>query len=286
VGALHAIPLLTDPGGPDADLLEEGIKAGHTSVREVSESGSVGLLRVSHSGTRPLLLVDGEQVLGAKQNRIFNASFLVPPGGVAEIPVSCVERGRWSYRTKDFHSSETTVTSHLRSSKLRRVTTSVLRRRGYCADQSAVWGDVDDYLERTHVTSVTGAFSDGYRSRSANAERQLSQLTPEPDQIGLAATHGNRLVTLDILGSTELYARAWRKLARGLCGEVYGEVQRTAPEQSRAMVDQLIRNLAGATPARVDAPGCGHTLHGNLPGAAYGAVVHDGAVYHAIVAGT
>ena len=94
VVVLDVFPLLGDAGGPDADLLEEGLAQGLTSVEEVSEQGSVNQLRVSHRGQRPLLLIDGEQVLGAKQNRVFNASFLVPPNGVAVVPVSCVERGR------------------------------------------------------------------------------------------------------------------------------------------------------------------------------------------------
>jgi hypothetical protein len=41
---------------------------------------------------------DGEQLVGAKQNRILNMTVLVAAETEVTIPVSCVERGRWGYR--------------------------------------------------------------------------------------------------------------------------------------------------------------------------------------------
>ena len=45
----------------------------------------------------PVLLCEGEQVLGAQQDRIFDVSVLVPAGSKLEVPVSCVEAGRWQH---------------------------------------------------------------------------------------------------------------------------------------------------------------------------------------------
>src|ERR1051326_655408 len=41
-----------------------------------------------------VLLYDGEELLGAKQNRILNVTVLVPARSETKIPVSCVEEGR------------------------------------------------------------------------------------------------------------------------------------------------------------------------------------------------
>ena len=38
-------------------------------ITEVDDEGSVPELRVANLGDRPLLLLDGEQLVGAKQNR-------------------------------------------------------------------------------------------------------------------------------------------------------------------------------------------------------------------------
>jgi hypothetical protein len=46
------------------------------------------------------LLLDGEQLVGAKQNRIPNMIVLVAAQTEVTIPVSCVEQGRWGYQAR------------------------------------------------------------------------------------------------------------------------------------------------------------------------------------------
>ncbi len=52
-------------------------------------------LRFVNHCERPVLLLDGEELVGAKQNRILNLTVLVPAHQTIVIPVSCVEAGRW-----------------------------------------------------------------------------------------------------------------------------------------------------------------------------------------------
>ena len=82
----------------DYVLLDDGISSGDVSIREVSEQGSVPELALDNRGLRPVLAFDGEELLGAKQNRILNLTILAPAGKITVIPVSCVEAGRWDYR--------------------------------------------------------------------------------------------------------------------------------------------------------------------------------------------
>ncbi len=282
LGDVALVPLLlSNDEGIDADLLEEGLRAGRTSVKEASHGGNVNAVNVTHSGVRMLLLVDGEEIVGAKQNRILNASFLVPPGASVQIPVSCVEKGRWRYDAPGFAASGRTMTSVARAEKLKRVTASVSIRRGYDADQRAVWRDVDGYLDRTHVTSATSAFADAVASRTASVEERMSALRVAPGQIGLAAVRGGSVIALDVFGSRMLYARAWKKVARGMLAEVN---EGAAPcGDARAIVEQVLRALADAQVVRTPAPGCGETLHGIAPGVVVGAVAEGGRVYHAVV---
>lgn len=279
---LTFIPLVVAGDGPDAESLEEALEQGHTSIEEVSEGGSVNRVRVTHSGVRLLLLLDGEQVIGAKQNRIFNASFLVPPGVSVEVPVSCVERGRWNYTSPEFTSSGTTVTSVARSAKLRRVTESLSSNRGYDADQRAVWRDVDRYLENTQVSSLTGAFSDAFKQREHGVEQRLQGLSPLREQVGLAVVRGDRLVGLDLFASPSLYMKGWKKIARGVLAEVHKD--RTSTADPLRVVDSALHELTQTRVVRTRAPGCGETLHGNSGRLVIGAVVHEGQVYHAVAA--
>ena len=84
-------------GGPEYITLREAIERGVFTVTEVSEGGSVPELMVANKGDVAVLLLDGEEVRGAKQNRILNTTILVGPKSTIKVPVSCVEHGRWSY---------------------------------------------------------------------------------------------------------------------------------------------------------------------------------------------
>ena len=82
--------------------LDEALEQKCSEVTEVSEGGSVPELKFVNSGARPVFLLDGEQLIGAKQNRVLNLSILVAGGKTIIIPVSCVEAGRWRHSTRDF----------------------------------------------------------------------------------------------------------------------------------------------------------------------------------------
>ncbi len=75
-------------------LLEDGIAQGKVRVTELHAGGSVPELRLENNADLPVLLVDGEELVGAKQNRVLNLTILAPAKHTTVIPVSCVEAGR------------------------------------------------------------------------------------------------------------------------------------------------------------------------------------------------
>jgi hypothetical protein len=295
-GPVTFVPLFFGERAPtvDADLLEEGVRAGVTTVSEINEAGSVQSILVEHRGKFPLLIIDGEQVVGAKQNRVFNASFLVPPGASVVVPVSCVERGRWEYQARphahpgdrhsisEFAPSEVTVTGDLRSRKLARVARSAMTSRRYDADQREVWRDVDEYLAKTKIWSPTSSFHDGFTARADEVDAAMESLHPQQDQAGIAAVAGTRLISLDMFGSPRLYRRAWKKVVRGVLADVYTTSGRR--EDAKTIVEAAIRASRRLQLHKLRAPGTGETLHGAADGLAVGAIALDGLVYHAVVA--
>ncbi len=74
-------------------------------ITEVTEGGSVPELKVSNKSEINVLLLDGEKLVGAKQNRVLNTTILIAPRSETNIPVSCVEQGRWSYRAERMSAS-------------------------------------------------------------------------------------------------------------------------------------------------------------------------------------
>lgn len=277
--------LMRGDGDVDATLLEEGLHSGETALREVGE-GDVNRVRVQHNGQRMLLLIDGEQIVGAKQDRVFNASFLVAPGSDVTLPVSCVERGRWRDDRRGFTASRITLTGLARSRKLSRVTQSILCGDGYDAGQGAVWADVDEYLDKSRIMSRTSAFHDGVASRKHDTQQKLAVMEPIHGQVGLALVRNDRVALMDVFGSQALYERAHAKVAAGMLADAADADHETA--DAARVVAATLAQLSAVPLREHPAPGSGVTLHGVATGPtgrlSVGAITHDGRIYHLVVA--
>src|SRR5580765_2077582 len=103
---LSVFPLFSDSiGQVEYCVAEQALAGGSATVEEVSESGSVPELLVDNRGDIRILLLEGEELRGAKQNRILNTSVLAAAHTKLKIPVSCVEQRRWRYSERHFRSS-------------------------------------------------------------------------------------------------------------------------------------------------------------------------------------
>ncbi len=136
-------PLLApDAGTPDYLILEEALGQGVVDVTEVSQGGSVSDLKLITKSDHKLLVVDGEELVGAKQNRIVNATFLIAGQTEITIPVSCVEQGRWSYRSQKFGSGEKVMSANLRLKNQIAVAMNLKEGIGYRSDQGMIWDEL------------------------------------------------------------------------------------------------------------------------------------------------
>ncbi len=213
--------------------LDEAL-AGGLDISEVDEAGDVGELAVRNPLDRGVLLYDGEELVGAKQNRILNVSVLLGAGSTARIPVSCVERGRWSWRDRSFRSA-----GHVAGPELRRHKATSLRTDALAlgAAQHTVWATVDAQLDRVGALSPTAANSDGFQARAADIRGLSERFAPEPGQCGMVAAIAGRGWCLDAVSRPAVFERVYPKL---LAGYVYDALE-TAGETVSA--DQVLATL-------------------------------------------
>ena len=154
---------------------------------------SVPALRVRNPGDKPVLVVEGEHFLGGKQNRTVNATVLVPALADLEIPVSCLERGRWG-RPRAARRDEEFTAAAVRAANHVGVAESMRRRGSRAGDQAAVWGEVDALLSRASVESDTAAAADvkhsvhGRAPDRAAAIEKLAARGPLPGQCGVVSS--------------------------------------------------------------------------------------------------
>lgn len=126
VGCTATGALPGHPGGePDYLRLDEALAGGDVEVTETSAAGEVPELRLENRGELPVLLRDGEELVGAKQNRVLNLTILAPAGTTIRIPVSCVEQSRWDGSSGGFGTAARAIYAEGRARKAGHVTESL-----------------------------------------------------------------------------------------------------------------------------------------------------------------
>ena len=113
--------LLPEEFAPAYLTLDGALAAGLASVTEVSETGGVPELLVKNGVAKSVLILDGEEIVGARQNRLVNLTILVEAQQTLHIPVSCVEAGRWARRSRKLAASGRAYYATGRARKLEQV---------------------------------------------------------------------------------------------------------------------------------------------------------------------
>jgi hypothetical protein len=181
-------------------------------ITEVSESGDVPNLKVSNKGEIPILILAGEELVGAKQNRIVNATFLVAGHASIKIPVSCVEAGRWHYRGKAFQSGRRMSSPQLRTKVEQDVKFAMREGRGFRANQGEVWNEIAAKSARMSVHSPTAAMSDIYESYGDQLKHYTKQYSMAPNQKGFLVFINNQMAGMEVLDSQDSLANYFDKM--------------------------------------------------------------------------
>lgn len=191
--------------------LEEALPLGFR-ITEVDAAGAVPELLAANPLDHAVLLYDGEELIGAKQNRILNVTVLVAARSETPIPVSCVEHGRWHARSASFAAASHAAYPELRRRKAEQLSAEPLLRG---VAQSVVWEEVAAKAGRHGVHSPTDATADIYRDREkAIAElRHAFPLTSGQSGALLALDEGQ--FCLDYLSRPAAFAHLYPKLLEG-----------------------------------------------------------------------
>ena len=211
-------------------------------VKEVESGAVVTRLSVENPTDLPLLLYEGEEVLGAQQNRTFDVSALVPAGEQILVPVSCVEQGRWDHarHREPFRPSPQAADPSLRRTK--RAAANTAGR----VDQNEVWGEVSGRLLEHGVHSDSAAMSDLYERRRAELDPLGRAIRHVAGQIGAVACVSGQPVALDLVSRAEVFAALLPALAQGYALDALGG---TEPEPDPQRAEAFLRS-ALAPPRR------------------------------------
>jgi hypothetical protein len=271
-GPLAVFPLFGPP--PRATYLPFRVAATRgCTITERPGGASVNDLVVRNDTPDAVLLLDGEEVAGAQQDRTFDMTVLVAPRTTMEVPVSCVEHGRWDGRRhhEPFTSAERTAFPELRRLKAD-------RGRALRADQGAVWSAVSAKHARLGTHSPTDAMRDAYEGHHDHLESLRRAIRFRPGQVGMLAAIGGRLRVLDHASRPDAFAVLAAPLVRGYALDALEAPLATPPAptvaEAQAFVDDLLRGRVEPRPG----VGLGTHVRVEQRAAFATALVHDGEV--------
>jgi hypothetical protein len=198
---LTLFPLLRKSSNdePGYLLLEDAIQRQLARVTELNGGGSVPELRFENGGEQPVLLPDGEELFGAKQNRVLNLTILAPAKQTLVIPVSCVEAGRWHMETPEFKPAAHMMYSRARAARATHVTESMRASGSRRSDQSALWDELAVKAARVDAHSPTQAMSALYERHALQVEEFTRALSWQDRQACVAFAISAQVVGLDLL---------------------------------------------------------------------------------------
>jgi hypothetical protein len=244
---------------PAATEIRSAAVAGHVTFQE---TGVVAHLRARNRCDHPVVLPADMVLDGGRQARIVDRSILLAPTSETDVPVRCVEHGRWSSR-RDRRSSVRHAADDdfeicgtagaLTRATFARSRSDSLRTRGqYRLDQQTVWTHVGEQLSRSEVRSSTESYVDflgASRPRAVRAARAMAARMPARAN-GLVVVDASGAAWAEVLPASEDLRRAAAALLADVC-EPLRAVPQSAPPPSPC---EMLARMWSEQVVEVDVP--------------------------------
>ncbi len=260
--------------------LGDAIRARTARLCEVTQWGSVPELVLENRGKMPVLILEGEELIGAKQNRTANVTILAPAGKTIRIPVTCVESGRWRYESDSFEPSEQVHFLAGRSAKMASVGHSMKIGGPPRANQTDVWNDISDKALRMGVSSGTGAMKDVFDGHRTRLERYVDAFEAAPDQIGAVFAIGERIEGLELFDCPQTLEEMLPKLIRSYAIDAIESVLSHKENPTLEKAERFIEVLRETEIESYPSIGIGTEVRLRAPSLIAAGLVAEGRVVH------
>lgn len=225
--------------------LEEALQRGFR-VTEVDSAGSVPHLAALNPLDAQVLLYDGQELLGAKQNRVLNVTVLIEAKSKVVLPVSCVEEARWHEQGRDFAAALHISNPELRMHKADPLSEAPLEA-GVAQEQ--VWRHVREKAARLGSRSATLAHADTYAARDGDLAELRGRFPLMAGQSGAVLTLPNGAICFDYLSRPDVFAKLYSKLLEGYLLDAIELVDREPQDGADDIITALERAECAHSPS-------------------------------------
>jgi len=266
---MDVLPLFSPvTGGPRYITLKEALESKSLIVTEIDKGGSVPELRVKNISSTCILLLDGEELMGAKQNRIINTTILLKEHSETIIPV------------EEFRDSDVMAFKNLRRSKMRSVDESLKEKRGFRSDQAGVWENIDIQFYRSKVDSPTSAMKKIFDEKKDDINGYLEKFPCLDGQRGILVLINGRVEGLDVLSLDTAYKQLHPKLVKSYAMDAMFERKKKRNTGTEKKAWQFLEESLECKDKKYESIGYGwdHRIAGeNVTGSA---LLHENTVIH------
>jgi hypothetical protein len=245
------------PAQPSLLLTHQAMEARLLEIFEKGD-GEVQELEALNKGDLPVVILEGDTLVGCKQNRVVARSVILGKGKKTPIPVGCMEQGRWAWRGGRFASGTMRIKPSVRSASMREVLDAKKRRAKKASlDQGRLWRDVALSLEREGVSSATSDYQAVVQECADEVSGRTRALERQPGQVGVLVMAGGTFVGLELVGHPE----TWDDLAlRTLPALLMDRDRAPAGEGEKADASAWLDRVRGSSLALTPALGQGQEI--------------------------
>jgi hypothetical protein len=268
----------------DSDIeyisLSQALEQGSVTITEVDQSGSVPNLKVINNSDQWVLILDGEEIVGAKQNRTLNTSILIDKKSELVIPVSCTEQGRWQYTSSEFSHSNVIMAQKARMMKSHSVYRSLLAGRGHSSDQRQVWSDIAVLHRKAGSSSQTQAMRDVYMAKSEELDKYLQAFERIPNQQGCLVFVNGKLMGLDVVSKEDIYKQVHPQLIKSYAMEAILGKKEPSESVTKAMGQNFFEKVKKSKEKQFDGVGLGKDYRYEIEDVFGSALIFNNRVIH------
>lgn len=232
--------------------LQEAITKNKIKITEKNNGGSVNDLTIENISADTIIIIPGEVIKGGQQDRIIAKDMLLKPkSGKLNIPVYCVESGRWSAApgTTTASRNNSNAPAEFKSyySKGAVGLRKVVEKD---KDQSKVWRKVDEMNNANKTGTSTKTYT--ALSNSADFNKKLDQYThffanrfsSDENIIGVVVVTGNKVLGCDMFATHYLFVQQYGSLLHSYATEAVlkGKPVTASPTVVKAYMDKLLMN--------------------------------------------
>ena len=278
---MAVIPLFSKTnGGLNYLTMKEALDKSLLTVKEIDKDGSVPELKVKNKAKIPIFLLDGEELIGAKQNRVLNTSILLKAKSETIISVSCTEQGRWSYTSDKFHDSGLVMSNKARKLKSRSVGKSLEESMEFLADQCEVWNGIEELSKDADIQSPTNSMKDVFESKKEALDEYLKSFKCLPTQTGVIVFINGKVEGFDLISLNSAYKDIHPKLLKSYAIDSILDRKGKNGKQSVDKAKIFINKAINCRGKKYESKGLGSDYRFDANKTVGSALVYSGKVIH------